>query len=161
MYYFTPPKFLWFALISLVLGATVIGTAQSCAISVSATDSVCTGFHDCLSTTGCTSISFTANCTGKYDLKAETICSRGDCEDFNACVNVYEGGTRIGENCHVLPCSDCTEMCASAVCLEAHHNYTLYVCLTPCEPTDTCSTPGASSCKALGTVNWNSGATCQ
>lgn len=127
---------------------------SECSQSVTVTDLTCTGGHDCLSTTGCASQTFTASCTGRYTINANTVCTGGgNCASLNACVNVYDsGGNRIGSNCHLNPC-DCAQQCTQAVCLLEDQQYTLYVCLVPCAPDDACPTP-MPNCYASGKISY-------
>ena len=145
--------------LSLVLFGAMAWAQCACNQTITVTDVTCTTPHDCISTTGCTSISFTASCSGEYDFGVALTCGAGlDCSDFNACANVYEGTTFI-ENCHDNPCSQCSRTCT--VCLHAGHNYTLYVCLKPCADDGDC--PVTGMCTATGTIKYcGSGATsCQ
>jgi len=115
-----------------------------CSQLITLNDITCTSSHDCLETTGCASQTFTASCSGWYSITSSVICSGGaSCSSFNACVNVYDEGGNIipGSNCHVNPCSDCSDSCPNTVCLIANKTYTFYVCLVPCVHTGTCPNP--------------------
>ena len=129
-----------------------------CEQSVSASDATCSS-SDCTSPTGCVSTSFTASCEGYYKLVVTVFCEQGNCANYNACATVYEGNT-IVRNCHIEePCTACSKGCFN-LCLHYSHNYTLYVCLTPCEPTGNCSNP--TFCTAQGTLSYcgSGAATC-
>jgi hypothetical protein len=119
----------------LALAFTHTASAQCIGWSQSTSDGTCTSYHDCVSPTGCASLTFTAPCDGEYTLKSVVACAAEGCKngEFNACVNVYENGQLVpGGNCHLNPCSECTRACENTVCLEAGHEYTLYVCLIDC-----------------------------
>ena len=129
--------------------------AQPCNYDVSTSDTTCTSGHDCIERTGCTTVQFTPTCSGLYNIEAWTGDGRTKCceGELNACVNVYENGVFIqGANCHVSPCSDCYESCESTVCLEANHDYELYVCLIGCGG-ENCGMP--PYCAAYGRVKYN------
>ncbi len=159
-----PPRFA-LALACSVIAVVIVAqeVMAQCTYQTSTTDGSCTSNHDCLVQTGCAVITFTPSCTGWYDLEAWIDCGDGDCGEYEyqSCVNVFDGTTRIGLNCHNSPCADCHEYChgtsGGAVCLQANHEYKLYVCLIACGG-GTCPEP--PGCTAHGKVKFNGNGTC-
>jgi hypothetical protein len=128
-----------------------IETCQAC---VCAKDLTCAYPHDCQSTEGCESKTFTVDCPGTYTVTARTFCTGGGkCEKCQACVYVYEGGSFL-VNCHTTHCDQgqCQYSCGgdNGVDLQWGHTYTLYVCLIPCVGY-TCADCG-DNCRAEGCV---------
>ncbi len=158
-----PPRLVRICLVSALIFSVFATARAQCSYQASTSDATCTSNHDCLEQTGCASLAFTPTCTGWYNLEAWIDCGDGDCGEFlfQSCVNVYDGDTRIGVNCHNSPCNDCHEDCVGssggAVCLQADHEYKLNVCLTACLG-GTCPSP--PSCTAYGKVKFNGNGTC-
>jgi hypothetical protein len=148
-------------LILIVCCVSAFAWAQPCDYSAQTSDGTCTSNHNCTARNGCAVINFTPICTGWYNLEAWTGDGQSNCcyGAFNACVNVYDGDTYIG-NCHVTNCDQgsCYYLCTDAVCLTGGHQYQLYVCLIDCGG-GTCGMP--PPCTAYGKVKFRTSEACQ
>jgi len=148
-------------LLFFCLAISAMNAFGQCSICLPLTDATCTYPHDCISTNGCQSVTFTVPCyRDDYCIKVEANCS--DCKYCQVCANVYQGGTRVPnsnthrQNCGSLDCEDYN--CGQGEGFELFPNitYTFYVCLTSCSPNGcedcdcagkaTLYTPGQTSC---------------
>lgn len=131
---------------SLVFFALAVWSASAwaqCDVNVAVSDGSCTNGHDCFSTSGCESTSFTVDCSGCYCLKISIDCGAESCENCRACANVYQGAVRISKsNCHNPDCES-GEVCDINCCeggLQNHFRltnnvqYKLFVCKNSCPP---------------------------
>lgn len=148
-------------LIFLLFGAATGFAQVDCAQTVTGSDAGCTYPHDCLSTNGCTKVTFQAACTGNYDFDVWTKCDNVRCYQCQACAVIFpvNSAQRVGD-CHTDRCNqaDCNKTCS--VPLVAGVEYDLYVCLIPCPGiADDCTDCG-NDCAALACVRYGSVATC-
>lgn len=158
--------FLLLSLAMLSFGHFPAGWAQSgggdtpaCSDFVSGTDTGCAD-QNCNTTANCTSYTFTAACTARYEFDVWTTCSGSSlCYTCRACAFVYKDGRLVGSNCHAANCEPPTKQCYQhcTVDLEAGTSYQLWVCLNLCpEAGFTCADCGndctAHACLALGQI---------
>jgi hypothetical protein len=123
-------------------------------------DNSCDDVANCAQATNCAKTTFTVAANGTYRVGARAECNSTSCHQCRACVLITtdQGSYPFCQNPDDCS-SDCTPSCNS-IYMHAGIEYTMTVCLLPCQSGGySCADCGAG-CRAVGCVmNWD-GAKC-
>lgn len=126
-----------------------------CNLNVSQKMGFCDGNATCATTTNCATVNFTVVCSNTYWVKAWTACESTNCAHCASCVEIRNNsGVVFSISTEQFCPSPSTTCCDTNAWTPSPGNYTLKVCLVPCNEGDeeTCCHEG-HGCYAWGQVS--------